>query len=805
MKKYLEVSFLISIFLVSFALYASAQQKLFEGTVKDSNNHPVVFAEVKVFRGKQFSRPLLIRTTNDNGHFSFYTDTLKGSFLLQISHVTFDTLQKNIDFNTTSAPMLFRLNKRAVGLKAVNITASKDLIYRQQDKIVMNVEDNPNAIGQNIFNILQLAPGVSVFNSSISINGVPGARIYINGRPLQLSGGGLAGYLGSLKSSDIKSIEIIAHPSAEYDAEGTGGIINVVLKTTAQLGWSGSIGYTQSFGLGKYPAFNPNMGINFKRNGLLLSAHYSYNNQKDFLEMTEERKLRDGSQQNTTTNRIGHYLSNSADISVSYDISKKHSVGLNYNGNYSNSREQMISSTFINFPNSFDNITSEGQFPNQSNLSYNNIGMNYDWKTDTLNSKLSVVVDYTRNKNDAISESNSTTYNYLHQQLQDTLYNFVFPSLSSIWTGELKFNKKFKSGQELIMGGKFTTTAINTDNTYNIFTNNAFQVDNNRSFEYRYREKIAAAFLQTAGKFVLFDYKAGLRLENSYVEGLLSQTTASVDNIRRYLNLFPYLYLGRKLDKKGKNIASLSYNRRITRPSYSALNPFSYFIDNYTIISGNPNLKPSYIDVVDLGYTLNQKYALSISYNSIKNQINQVLETDSNSNITTIIRSNLGSTKLFNANFSIPIQIEKWWTTNNTLLLQHVEIEAPQFNIDKSTYRLQSNHLFKVSPLTTVSVSGFYTPHTIYGNTITGEYSNISIGIRQRLLKKKLIVGANIYDLLEKNNPRLASYYNNDVIKRYQKFQTRLLVFSLVYNFKIGKAFQTKDNERSNEDEKNRL
>lgn len=806
MKKFLEAAFfLIIIFLVTSTFTASAQHRLFDGIVKDSNSHPVVFAEIRVFRGNQFSRPLLIRTTDDNGHFSFFTDTLTGSFTLQISHLAFDTLKKSVDFNTISTPTLIYLREKTVGLKTVTVTSSKELIYRQRDKIIMDVESNPNAIGQNIFNILQFAPGVSVFNSSISINGVPGARIYVNGRPLQLSGGSLVSYLSSLKSTDIKSIEIIAHPSAEYDAEGTGGIINVLLKTTAQLGWSGSAGYTQSFGLGKYPAYNPNMGINFKRNGLLLSANYSYNNQKDFLEMTEERKLANGGEQNTATNRIGYYLNNTIEISGTYDMSRNQTIGINYNGNFSHSSEEMTSATNITFPTPSDNIYSIGQFPNRSKISYNNVGINYDWKTDTLNSKFSVVVDYTNNKNDAISESNSTTYNYQNQQIQDTLYNFVFPSLSRIWTGEAKFNKNFKSGQELTIGGKFSTTAINTDNTYNIFTDNAFQIDNGQSFEYRYREEIAAAFLQTAGKFSLLDYKAGLRLEHSYVEGTLSQSTASVDNTQHYVNLFPYLYIGRKLDKKGKNVLSLSYNRRISRPSYSALNPFKYFIDNYTIISGNPNLKPAYIDVVDFGYTLKQKYALSLSYNSIKNQINQVLETDSNSNITTVIRNNIGSTRMLNANFSIPVQIAKWWTTNNTLLLQHVKIEAPQFDIDKSTYRFQSNHLFKLSPLTTVSVSGFYTPHTIFGNTVSGEYSNISIGMRQRLLKKKLIFGANIYDLLDKNNPHLESYYNNDVIRRYQKFQTRLLALSLIYNFKIGKSFQTKDNERSNQDEKNRL
>jgi hypothetical protein len=243
----------------------------------------------------------------------------------------------------------------------------------------------------------------------------------------------------------------------------------------------------------------------------------------------------------------------------------------------------------------------------------------------------------------------------------------------------------------------------------------------------------------------------------------------------------------------------------LTRPSYAALNPFTYFIDNYTVISGNPYLKPSYVDAIELGYTLHKKYFLSFSYNSIKDQINQVLVTDANTNIVTMIRRNIGTTDRFIGNFSVPVTITKWWTTNNSLVLQHVHVEAPEFDIEKNTFTFQSNHQFKVSKTTSLNFSGFYTPRTIYGNTVTDQYSNVTVGVRQRLFKRKLIAGASIYDLFYQNNPHSESYYNNDVIKRYQKFQTRLLTFSLVYNFKIGKSFEAKENDRSNENEKDRL
>lgn len=115
-------------------------------------------------------------------------------------------------------------------MKEVFIKKSKSLIERKIDRIVMNIADNPNSSGKSSMDLFKLAPGVFVNNGNISINGVWGTRVMIDGKMLNLSGDDLNNYLQTLRSNEIQSIEVIAHPSAEFEAEGSGGIINIILK-----------------------------------------------------------------------------------------------------------------------------------------------------------------------------------------------------------------------------------------------------------------------------------------------------------------------------------------------------------------------------------------------------------------------------------------------------------------------------------------------------------------------------------------------------------------------------------------------
>ena len=356
-----------------------------------------------------------------------------------------------------------------------------------------------------------------------------------------------------------------------------------------------------------------------------------------------------------------------------------------------------------------------------------------------------------------------------------------------------------------MFGGKVALTDINTNNTFEIFQDNIWDNSPKDNFNYSYKENVGAAFIILSGKFFSADYKVGVRAENSYVKGYLNGFAQDSGNTQKYLDVFPSVFIGKALDEKGNHYLSFSYNKRIGRPGYSLLNPYKYYNSNYSVSSGNPYLKPTYTDVTELGYTINNKYYFGLTYTSIKNQINRISKIDSSSIIINYIPENIGNTVIYKLTITAPLQVTKWWRTNNSLLMQYVKTIAPEFRILKGTFTFQNNNEFTLGKSTSMNLGTYYNLRSIYGNTITKPYSNVSIGVRQRLFNDKLILSASIWDLFYRNNPKMVSYYNNTQIFIDRQYQTRLLMLSLIYNFNLGKLFKPKQIEKSNEDEKSRL
>ncbi len=783
----------------------SAQTRFFKGQVVSENGKAISYATVN-FSNSSSPKIIITKITSDDGSFILNADSLKGSYIISISHLSFKTLKQEVDFTNLSEDIhIFSLVEKIQKMKEIKIIARSQVIYRKRDKVIMDVQNNALAVGQNLYNLLQMAPGVIVMNKQIFLNGESGTRIYINDKPLLLSGISLQNYLNSLQASNIKSIEITAHPSAENDAEGTGGIINIILKKPSIMGISGYLGHDQNFGLGKFPTYNPYVSINLKTNKLQLSVGYAFLNQKDFFHMTQIRSLANNGIQTLITDEIQKTNNNDANITVSYDLTNKQNISVYYFSSLSKYNATTSGATKNNYSNNVNDMFSHGNFPSRTNNIFYNTGFNYEWITDTLKSKFLIIGDYTFRNSDACSKINSKTYNYTNQLIGDTVYNYMFPNISKIYTLDVRYKKNYKSGTELILGGKMALTDISTRNLFEIFKDGIWVSPTENDFNYSYRENVNALFLVLSGKFLSVDYKVGIRTENSHIKGLLNGSFQDSIYTQKYFDLFPSFFIGKVLDKTGNHYLSLSYNKRIGRPVYSLLNPYKYYTGNYSVTSGNPYLEPSYTDVIELGYTLQNKYHFGLAQTYIKNQINRISKIDPFSSIINYLPENIGHSVISKLTITAPLRITKWWRTNNSLLILYVKTTSAEFRIQRGTFTLQNNNEFSLGKSTSMNLSAYYNLRAIYGNTISKPFSNISIGIRQRLFKDKLIISADIWDLFYSNNPEMISYYNNTQILIDKKYQTRLLMFSLVYNFNLGKIFKTKPVEKSNEDEKSRL
>lgn len=792
--------FVICLTCLFIAFHANAQSITVTGKIITENGQPVPFASVIILKD---TMTIAGKIADENGSFLLQLEHA-GAYTVRITHAAYKELVQPLEANTTLGPVTFTLKPTGNALTTVTVTAKKAFITRKTDRVVMNVQDNAIAAGKSSLDLFRMAPGVFVNSGNISINGIWGTRVMVNGRMLNLQGDDLKNYLANLKSSDIKSIEIIAHPPAEYDAEGSGGIINIVMKKNSTSGLSGYAGADYSLGLGRYPGYLPYLSLNYRKNKIGLSAGYTYDRHKEFEEVTQDRTFTDDGQYQSSSSSVTVFNSHTVRFGATYDITPKQYLAIDYTGQFGWNRDSSHSLTNIVYPSNPKNTFSSGIFPSYSKTNFSNIGLNYSATIDSLGSKFTFTSDYTYNDRKSGSSTFSQTANANNTLVADTAFNFLYPSIARIFTADAKFNKVIKHGPAITVGGKTTITDINNKNAYEVYKNGVWNNNSIAGFNYQYNEKIFAGFVNLSGSAAGMEYKLGLRGEQSNISGELTGSQDTTIN-RHYFNLFPSAFVKKDLDKKQQHSLSLSYNRRIKRPSYFELNPYKYYIDNYSVNTGNPLLNPQFTNSVELGYTLKKQYYFGVSYAHTKDVINLVIESSPDLGLMTIMRKNTGSNTIYTGTIAIPVTIASWWNTSNNLLLTHTQSEGPEFNIKQASFVLQTEQEISLPNDIGVNLNAFYTPHIVEGNIITGRIASVDIGLQKKLWKNKLTAKAAISDIFYTNNFTATSYYNASVINIRKKEQSRILSLSLVYNFSAGKKFNTKQRGSSNAEEKSRL
>src|SRR5699024_913766 len=274
----------------------------------------------------------------------------------------------------------------------------------------------------------------------------------INGKLLPLTGQNLKSYLHNLKTNEIESIEIIPHPPAEYEAAGTGGYINIILKKQRESGIEGSInsGYTQ----GAFPGIDEGFQLNYKKDKLSLFSSYSYSWSKSFEDIRQNRLMNQSIESKIFNNRKLIYKSNRLHVGGSYDLNKNQYIGIDYTGSFSRSNNRYHSVAKMLFPeenNQNDEIV-KGNYPNKPSVNFNDIGIQYNLKTDTLGSKLVLLSDYLVNDRKVFNAAHSSFFDKENHFLSDTAYKNITPSHSKIFTINAKYNKVFNDQSTLAFG-----------------------------------------------------------------------------------------------------------------------------------------------------------------------------------------------------------------------------------------------------------------------------------------------------------------------------------------------------------------
>lgn len=784
------------------------------GKVTRSNDAPVEFATVTLLRAKDST--LVKGVLSDiSGKYAF-DGVPGGNYIVSAANMG---LKKGFSkpFTLNGSPVnmpVIVLGEDTRNLKAVNVTAKRPFIEQKADKMVVNVENSIVAAGGTAMEVLQQSPGVQVDkDDNISMRGKNGVIIMIDGKPSNMSAQDVAQLLKNMPSSNVDQIELIANPSAKYDAAGNAGIINIKLKKNSNYGANGSVnlGYIQ----GQLPKANGGVNLNYRSKAVNVYGSYNYNHNRNFEFLDVDRdNMEEGGRivfdQISNIDKKSRY--HGAKAGIDYFINPSHTVGVMFDMGDNKWHGTGVGTTLIGngvrvdsalYTNSDNNMRWKRQ-------SYN---FNYKGKLDTTGKELNIDLDYSRN-----TESSD---NRLHSSYRDAIGKETWredetrasqPSILNIKTAKLDYVHPLRHNDKLEAGVKFSWVDSDNNSRFDSLRNYGWEYDANRSNYFIYKENVNAAYLNYSRQFKKLGVQAGLRMEQTNVTG--NSITKKEVNDTSYLNFFPSVFFSYAADKD--NQFGLSYSRRLQRPSYDDLNPFEFYIDRYTKGGGNPHLRPQYSSNLDFTWTFKSFLTTAIGYSHTKDMLSRVLEpdVDETTGDTTIVvyrYMNVASKDNVNLNLSAPFEITKWWKSFTTVSVFYNKFETvvkgEEIKRASGGFFGNTQHTFTLGKGWSSEVSFFYMSPQVSQEGLFQMKAMYALngGLQKQILNKKGTIRLNVNDIFATQRFRGTYKITNRDMGLKTGWDSRQVRLSFSYRFGNSNVKEARNRKTGLEDELNRV
>ena len=811
LKMKLFYFFIIALFIGNCAkATVLTKQTSINGIVLDDQFKPIDYATVGLFKTSDSS---LVKTelTKADGKFEFINID-RGTYFVKVNMMGY-AIYKGKSFALTENKIIISLENiilktEGKSLNAVTVTALKPLFERRTDKTIMNVENSSIAIGSTALEVLQKAPGVTVDqNDNIMMQGKQGIMILIDGKETYMSNTDVANLLRNMQSAELETIELITNPSSKYPAAGNSGIINIKTKKNRNGGTNGSINSAAGYGKN----FRGNLGgnLNHRTNKLNVFGNYNYGNNRNN-NLLEINRIANGNpdtyfMQVTTANK--KRTNNNFKAGIDYFINKKNTIGLLVNGYLNTSLETPNGKTLIGKSYSKTDfvLKSDGIIENKyQNFSYN---LNYKSVLDSSGSEISADLDYANyfGKNNSIYEND---YRFINGSSIRPLNIIRNNSPSEIYIKAVKVDYNVSLNKTLKLEAGLKNSWVKTDNNLiaEELVNNVWQNDLRRSNQFIYDENVNAAYANLNKEFKNTSIQIGLRVEQTKSKGNLITNNQVVK--RNYWDFFPTLFLQQTLSKN--NQVGFSYSRRIDRPSYDDLNPFVFYLDEYTYSKGNPFLNPQYTHSFEINYTFMQKYMLSVNYSRVNDVITQVLLPDPTKKALFQTNTNLAKNINYGANLNVPIKLAKWWDINNNLNIFYLSFEEQNLGgislkTGKTSYQYKVQNTFVISKGFTAELGGSYESPLDYGTlSIENRYS-IDMGLSKSLFNKKASLKIALSDVFNTDETNLTSALPGLKYNVYQKNDTQIGRISFSYRFGKNEIKPARKRSTGTESEQRRM
>jgi len=792
---------LLATFVLFCSLPAMAQTtgKL-AGTAHDAKGQPIESATITLLNATD-SAKLRSTATNKAGQFSF-DHIPSGKYLVMATSVGFNTLYSpSITLTNEGAtrnlpPMV--LTSATTSLKEFAVVARRPFLEQKADRMVVNVDASPSNAGSTAMDVLEKSPGVTLDkDDNISLKGKQGVTIMIDNKPTYLSATQLASYLRSLPASAIDQIELMTNPSAKYDAAGNSGIINIKTKKNKLKGFNGNLNLTHTQGV--YPKPSGSLNLNYRDGKANFFLNAGYARWEGFQHLSINRKYLD--EGTKFVNSIFsqetemHFTNPSMNLKLGMDyyLTDKTTIGFVVSG-FQN-KEDNVSSSNISLLDPKYVLDSVVYSPSTNKTTWKNgsVNLNFRHNFDSAGRELTADLDYVRYSSGSNQYFDNITYASDMSKLGETILTGNLPSTINIYTLKTDYTRPLAKGYKLETGIKLSY--VNTDNNANYFNllNNTPEVDTTKTNHFLYKENINAAYVNVTKSIKKWSLQLGLRAENTNYSGHQLGNDLSVINrdssfSRSYVNLFPTAYISYNANEN--NMFTVNYGRRIDRPAYQDLNPFLFFLDQYTYQAGNPYLRPQYTNNIELTHTWRHFLNTTLNYSYTTDFFS---ETFQQSGQATIVRNgNIGSRQSAGIAVSAQVKVAKWWTSILYSNLNYNKFSGllygDNINVDATTLLLNVNNQFNFPHGWSGEVSGFYRTKGVEGQLIIDPLGQASAAISKKILKDKASLKLAVRDL----------FYTNKV-HGYINFQQTEATFrnlrdsrqvAMTFSWNFGKPFK---------------
>jgi hypothetical protein len=783
----LTILLLFCLTVLTFPLFALTPVGKYpvKGTVTDSESgKSIPYATISA----QNSKGVVIRLASDaNGKFEFSLDSI-GKFVVLIQSIGYQTYKKDISIDENTKKIEIGIIKLLAGTEVIGevaVIAQKPLVRTEVDKIIYSIEADPESKTSNALEMLRKIPLVTVDGEdNIQVKGSSNFKILLNGKASSMLSQNPKDVLRSLPANTVKDIEVITNPSSKYEAEGTGGIINIITTKKQIDGFMGRV----NAGMDTRGSLNGGVYATSKIKKFGFSINYNYN---DFRQpknenfSTRENFVSTANRYNETE---GYYkyngTSNMLMGEASYELDTLNLISLSfwgYTGDYIINGEQSssdydtnhtLSRKFLNLTNSTNtsgNISGNIDYQRTFKKPDKTFTVSYKLdrmprKTDSENA-IEGVLNYNSYRQRSINDASGTEHTF-----QVDYYNPVTKM------------HQFESGVKYILRQNVSDSEILRYDA----ANDDWIRDNSRNDVLDYDQHIIGLYAGYVLKLKKISIKTGLRAEATINDGYF-KSIKDTTFTNKMFNLVPYITLSKNMDK-GQTI-KLSYTQRLSRPSIYYLNPYINDTDPLNVNYGNPNLDAEISHTFDLSYgKFSGKYNFNLSMNgALTNNSIESLSTINSGGVKTTTYKNIGKNQRFGTYLYGSYRPGTKLNISTNVGVNYSILESNDGrNLKNEGFNYSGSLNIRYTAWKNGTISGYggiYSPRIM----LQGQSSKFwftSINVSQELFKKKLTATASISDPF-RSKVKYESTFSDPTFHQNSvtSYSNRMLRFNLSYRF----------------------